>query len=475
MEGLLMAVSLNTKVDNGLAPAIKELHEVFEHVNRRFFEGKLPAPIITIQSQGRKSAYGWCTSWASWQKAKADAENDQQLEGRYEINLSAEWLPLGAHNSIFVNFLFVASIVAAILIALMAMVHNYERIMRWALANKWKFLMVPAFTLLFGILVWQGFDRIFGFAANGFEKLGWKKFREIAVWQSAVNTFPGIGKEFMPSLNEGSFLLMPTSMPHSSIEMNLNYVETLDKRLSAIPEVEIAVGKWGRVNSALDPAPVQMFENTINYKSEYLLDENGHRKRFKTDKEDRFVLNLESIKKDIANKKIKLDKNSIVVNGIDLDVNNIKSIVYDRQERLFNLKVNDSLYSVNASSNNLLQFVSIYIASCLIPDENGDYFRQWRDEIRNPNDIWNEIVKVTNIPGLTSAPKLQPIETRLVMLSTGMRAPMGLKVYGPDLATIEKAGLEFESALKDVPSIKAQSVFYDRAVGAPYIEINLNR
>lgn len=389
--------------------------------------------------------------------------------------LSAEWLPLGAHNNIFVNFLFVASIVAAILIALMAMVHYYERIMRWALANKWKFLMVPAFTLLFGILVWQGFDRIFGFAANGFEKLGWKKFRQTAVWQSAVNTFPGIGKEFMPSLNEGSFLLMPTSMPHSSIEMNLNYVETLDKRLSAIPEVEIAVGKWGRVNSALDPAPVQMFENTINYKSEYLLDENGHRKRFKTDKEDRFVLNLESIKKDIENKKIKLDKNSIVVKGNDLDVNNIKSIVYDRQERLFNLKVNDSLYSVNASSNNLLQFVSIYIASYLIPDENGDYFRQWRNEIRNPNDIWNEIVKVTNIPGLTSAPKLQPIETRLVMLSTGMRAPMGLKVYGPDLATIEKAGLEFESALKDVPSIKAQSVFYDRAVGAPYIEINLNR
>ncbi|MCK7539764.1 MAG: hypothetical protein MZV63_57080 [Marinilabiliales bacterium] len=56
---------------------------------------------------------------------------------------------------------------------------------------------------------------------------------------------------------------------------------------------------------------------------------------------------------------------------------------------------------------------------------------------KNPGDIWNEIVKVTNIPGLTSAPKLQPIETRLVMLSTGMRAPMGLKVYGPDLNAIE--------------------------------------
>ena len=94
----------------------------------------------------------------------------------------------------------------------------------------------------------------------------------------------------MPSLNEGSFLLMPTSMPHSSIEKNLDYIETLDKRLAAIPEVEIAVGKWGRVNSALDPAPVQMFENTINYRSEYILDENGHRMQFKVDRDGSYLL-----------------------------------------------------------------------------------------------------------------------------------------------------------------------------------------
>jgi Cu(I)/Ag(I) efflux system membrane protein CusA/SilA len=111
----------------------------------------------------------------------------------------------------------------------------------------------------------------------------------------------------------------------------------------------------------------------------------------------------------------------------------------------------------------------------LIPDKNGEYFRQWRPRIKKPSDIWEEIVKVTDLPGLTSAPKLQPIETRLIMLSTGMRAPMGLKVYGPDLNSIEQAGLLFEKALKDVPSIKASAVFYDRAVSAPYLEIKLNR
>ena len=335
--------------------------------------------------------------------------------------LSIEWLPLGAHNSEISNFFFVAGIVTVILLALMSMVHFYENILRWALENKWKFLMIPAVTLLFGLLAWQGVDKVFGFIPKGAEKIGWKSFRQTTAWQGAVKIFPGTGKEFMPSLNEGSFLLMPTSMPHSSIEKNLGYIETLDKRLATIPEVEVAVGKWGRVNSALDPAPIQMFENTINYRSEYILDENGHRMQFKIDRDDNFILKDNS--------------------------------KYNPAKEAFRVIPSDSL----------------------IPDTKGEYFRQWRPQIKKPLDIWKEIVKVTDIPGLTSAPKLQPIETRLVMLSTGMRAPMGLKVYGPDLNTIEEAGMMFEKALKDVPSIKSSAVFYDRAVGAPYLEIKLNR
>ena len=300
--------------------------------------------------------------------------------------LTIEWLPLGAHNGTLINFLFVAGIISVILLALMSMVHFYEPILRWALVHKFIFLLLPLFTLVFGVLAWKTF-----------------------------------GKEFMPSLNEGSFLLMPTSMPHSSIEKNLEYIKTLDRRLAAIPEVEVAVGKWGRVNSSLDPAPVQMFENTINYRSEYLLDENGHRMRFKTNSDGAYLLK--------SGKTYQPDK--------------------------------EEFRAIPADS--------------LIQSDNGEYFRQWRSHIKKPNDIWSEIVKITNIPGLTSAPKLQPIETRLVMLSTGMRAPMGLKVYGPDLESIEKAGMQFEKALKDVHSVKASSVFYDRAVGAPYLEIKLNR
>ena len=334
--------------------------------------------------------------------------------------LSSEWLPLGPQNGILLNMLFVAGIVTVILALLWSLVIHYERILRWCLANRWKFIAIPIFTVLFGTVIWMGFDKTFGFVAKGFETIGWNTFRKTTFWNVSSNKFPGIGKEFMPTLDEGSYLLMPTSMPHSGVEQNLQNIEKLDRRLKGIPEVELAVGKWGRVNSALDPAPIQMYENTINYRPEYMLDENGQRERFKVDRKNRFIL--------------------------------IGGKTYD-PEKGFRVIPKDSL----------------------IPYKYGEYYRQWRPQIKNKNDIWDEIVKVTHLPGLTSAPKLQPIATRMVMLSTGMRAPMGLKVYGPDLESIEKTGKMMEQALKEVPSVLPASVFYDRAVGAPYLEIKLNR
>lgn len=334
--------------------------------------------------------------------------------------LTIEWLPVGTQEGIPINFIFVVLAIAVILGMLWVLVLYYERILRWCLAHRWKFMMIPVVTVFFGLIIWMGFDKTFGFVANGFEAIGWKTFRQTGFWQASSNRFPGIGEEFMPSLNEGSFLLMPTSMPHTGIEQNLSYIETLDKCISGIPEVEITVGKWGRVNSALDPAPTQMFENTINYRSEYILDQNGHRQRFKVNRKGEFLL-------------------------------------------------------ANGSTYNPKNGFRLIPADSLVIDKNGDYFRQWRPQIKKTDDIWQEIVNVSHMPGLTSSPKLQPIEARLVMLSTGMRAPMGIKVSGPDLESIEKGGKALETALKDVPSILPSTVFYDRAVGAPYIEIKLNR
>jgi len=327
--------------------------------------------------------------------------------------LTKAWVPLGAQNSMFANFLFVIAIVGTVLGLMTLFVLFYPRILRWCLEYKWKFLSAPILIILFGITTWQGFDKMFGFMPDF--------IKNTSAYQSLNTNIPGIGKEFMPSLDEGSFLLMPTTMPHSGIEENLEVIAILDKKVNAIPEVESVVGKWGRVNSALDPAPTSMYENLINYKSEYILNEDGHRMRFKVDKNDAFVLQ------------------------------------------------DGSTYNPKTDGVRLIEKEN------LVRDKNGEYFRQWREHIKSPNDIWDEIISQATIPGLTSAPKLQPIQTRLVMLQTGMRAPMGIKVFGPDLETIEKVGYDIERHLKQVEGVEPMAVFADRVVGKPYLEIEIDR
>ena len=284
--------------------------------------------------------------------------------------LASVWMPLGVNKSAATNFLFIVIIAGGLISFFYLIIHFYEHILRFLLRFKILFLLAVSF------IVYQGFI-----------------------------VFQNTGEEFMPALDEGSFLLMPTSMPHSGMQENLKNLRLLDMAVTSIPEVETVVGKAGRVNSALDPAPMSMYENVIIYKSEYKTNQQGHRMRFKYE------------------------------NG-------------------------EYLYDDNGE---------------LIPDSKGRYYRQWRDEIQNPDDIWNEIVNVTRLPGVTSAPKLQPIETRLVMLQTGMRAPMGIKVRGPDLKTIESFGIDLESYLKDVEGVKDAAVFADRIVGKPYLLLDINR
>ncbi len=334
--------------------------------------------------------------------------------------LASYWLPLGARKSVLLNATFVGLILIIILGFFALLQRYYKKILNWCLDHKVTFLIIPGFIILLAVNIWLGFNTVFGFAAKGFDVAGWN-VRTTKVWSGLAHAFPGIGKEFMPALDEGSFLLMPTSMPHSGIEYNRKVLGQLDMMVTGIPEFSLTVGKLGRVNSALDPAPISMYENVINYKPEYILNEKGHKVRFRVDKDNNFVL----------------------VSG-------------------------DTLSNEEALNQGITE-------NELIPDKRGNYFRNWREKIQSPDDIWDEIVKVTKIPGVTSAPKLQPIETRLVMLQTGMRAPMGIKVYGPDLNTIQEFGIQLEVILKQVPSVKEEAVFADRIVGKPYLHLNINR
>ncbi len=309
------------------------------------------------------------------------------------------WSPLGMEKSRLLNAIFVAVLVGGTLLGFQLFLRAYVPLLRWFLAHKLIYLSASTLFILFGLCAWLGVDRLTGFMPGA--------IRESSGMAALQMRFPGMGKEFMPPLDEGSYLFMPSTMPHASIGEALDVMQYQDQAMASIPEVESVVGKLGRAESALDPAPISMIETIVNYKPEFVSDEDGYPLRFRYDEG----------KNDFAR---------------DSDGN-------------------------------------------LIPDDRGRPYRQWRDHIQKPDDIWDEIVTSTGIPGTTSAPRLQPIAARLVMLQSGMRAPMGIKVRGPNLATIERVGLDLERLLKNVPGVEPQTVTADRIVGKPYLEIDINR
>lgn len=298
------------------------------------------------------------------------------------VLLSMYWRPLGLENNLLVNGFFVFVLIVLVLLPFYYFIKYYERILRWVLGHKTGSVAIPILLVLLGFLI-------------------------------AFNS----EKEFMPRIDEGEFLLMPTSLPHAGTEENNQVLKKLDMAVAAIPEIEYVVGKAGRVESALDPAPLSMYENLISYKSEFIEDEKGQPLRFQVD--------------DNGNFKTK--------HGI-------------------------SIPSATPTTK-----------SELIADKGGEYYRNWREHIRNPNDIWNEVSKATRLPGVTSAPKLQPIETRLVMLQTGMRSALGIKVKGQNLKDVENFGLQLEEVLKTAPGIIPESVFADRITGKPYLLLDIDR
>jgi Cu(I)/Ag(I) efflux system membrane protein CusA/SilA len=318
--------------------------------------------------------------------------------------LAGTWLPLGPENPVSFSLIFIILTVGIIFGLFWLFMKYYERILDWALRHKTLFLSFPVLILIFGLVTWRGFDTSFKYVANGFNSIG-IEIEETGLWSSLDDRLPGLGQEFMPTLDEGSFLLMPTAMPHAGVEEALQMTREMDMRIASIPEVETVVGKIGRAESALDPAPVSMFENTIMYKSEYKTNEQGRRVRYKFEDGE-----------------------------------------YVRDEN-----------------------------GDLIPDNRGRYYRQWRDHITSEDDIWNEILQAADLPGITSAPKLQPIETRLVMLQTGMRGNMGIRISGPDLESLDDFATSLEPLLREVEGVRPSAVFADRVVGKPYLEIDIDR
>ncbi len=280
------------------------------------------------------------------------------------ILLSVFWAPAGEESGYLKNFFWTVSVVGGILFLFFLFEKVYSRILRFLLKYKLLFYVPVLLILCSGFLFW--------FGAKAFLP-SFVREHEISQW--LIEKIPARGTEFMPVLNEGSFLFMPTTMPHASSEFVQSVLRRLDEVIAKIPEVDLAVGKAGRADTALDPAPLSMIETIIQIKPEYSLNQSGER------------------------------------------------------------------------------------------------IRNWRDSIKTERDIWEEIVQVATVPGLTSAPRLQPIEGRIVMLQSGIRASMAVRLRGSDLHEMESVGMEIEKILQNTPGIKASSVFADRAVGKPYIDV----
>ncbi len=268
----------------------------------------------------------------------------------------------------------------------------YEPTLRWILANKVLFLIIPLFVIFCGLTIWLGLGRM----AYPLEKgLSYAKLdlNKTSTWVALKHRFSGIGREFMPALDEGSFLFMPSFLPAASITEVMAGLKKQDILMKQIPEVDMVVGKLGRADTALDPAPTGMIETIVNLKPK--------------------------------------DQWRIVT-----------------QERWYS-----DLY-IPLWSKRLLGLI-------------------WsKERTITKNEILQELREATNMPGV--APTwLQPIQTRVIMLQSGMRAMMGAKIYGDDLKEIERVGLQLEKIIKQVPG--AVDVTADRIVGKPYIEYKINR
>ncbi|HMR79893.1 MAG TPA: efflux RND transporter permease subunit, partial [Polyangiaceae bacterium] len=315
------------------------------------------------------------------------------------IVLSDAWLPLGPERGFWANRLFVAVVLGALLGTFSGFLWLYPRLLGFFLRHKIIALGLPLLVVIFGFTAWRGFDKTFGWLPHS--------VRVSAPVSKLAHALPGFGREYMPPFDEGSYLFMPTTMPHASIGQAEEQLQRMDAAIAEIPEIDRVVGKLGRADSPLDPAPISMFETVVTYKPEFMLDESGRRRSFRYDS---------------AREQFERDE-----------------------------------------------------AGNLIEDSDGRPFRLWRPQIKSPKDIWKEIQDKAALPGVTSAPELMPIAARIVMLQSGMRAPMGMKIRGPDLATLESVALEMEGLLRQVPGIRAETVVADRIVGKPYLEIVIDR
>jgi Cu(I)/Ag(I) efflux system membrane protein CusA/SilA len=205
---------------------------------------------------------------------------------------------------------------------------------------------------------------------------------------SAVPAYLRLGSEFMPPLNEGTILYMPTTLPGISVTEAARLLKAQDRVLRSFPEVASVFGKAGRAETSTDPAPLSMMETTVVLKPE-------------------------------------------------------------------------------AAWRGRARWYSGWAPGWLA----GVLRVFWPDRI-SAEELVAEMDRALRLPGTTNAWTL-PIKARIDMLATGMRTPVGVKIFGADPKEIERLGVEIEGILRGVPGTR--SVFAERTVGGGFLDIEVRR
>lgn len=340
-----------------------------------------------------------------------------------------------------------------------------------------------------------------------------------------------LGSEFMPPLREGDVLFMPTTLPGISVTEARRTLQVQDRLLMQFPEVKVALGKIGRSTSPTDPAPLSMVETHASLRPEedwpQRLIEKGYlqglaAEMFDTLKADKVLTDagMELDSKTIAeqaegmtraevNRQTRMELVAAVNDGMKrlrsgLEEHREQAIANGEtvasrlsEEKLEEEWARDLLRrEVEVIRPRLPQRIIEQLPMNLvdiIQSQGGikeaekastiaAIRKRWHNHIA-PADVplvrstyteltKNEMHKAITIPGMPNW-WLMPIETRIGMLTTGMRGLLGLKVYGTDLDQLEAVGLQLESVLKEVPG--TVSVVAERPMGGNYLDIEVDR
>jgi Cu(I)/Ag(I) efflux system membrane protein CusA/SilA len=209
----------------------------------------------------------------------------------------------------------------------------------------------------------------------------------ILLMATTVPVYMRLGSEFMPPLDEGTLLYMPTTLPGLSVTEAQTLLQTMDELIMAVPEVERVFGKAGRAETATDPAPFSMMETTIL------------------------------------------------------------------------LKPTEQWRPVPRFYADWPQWLHAPLRHI------------WYDRI-SKEDVIAELDRKLRFPGVTNAWTM-PIKARIDMLTTGVRTPIGIKIYGADLAVIEAIGTQVESVIREVPGTR--SIYAERTAGGYFLDFTLRR